>query len=100
MANRRRAAARINGRLGGLKTALTHSKEFLEQRATKAGTATRDTYGVDYYRYLRSINPVQHKVKSNLDRKKEILPELIPDNATSMPSNLELIKTATKNLTI
>jgi hypothetical protein len=98
--NKRRAAARLNGRLGGLKTAITHSKEFLEERAAKAGTATRDRYGIDYYRYLRSIHPARKRSRTNLEHKKEILPGIIPEDATSMPSNLELLKNAAKNLTI
>jgi hypothetical protein len=49
----RSAAARVNGKLGGLKTASNHSPEFFEERSRKAGSSTRDKYGIDYYRFIR-----------------------------------------------
>lgn len=51
-ASKRAIAARRNGRLGGQKTARTHSPEFLEARSSKAGCSTRDRYGIDYYRFI------------------------------------------------
>lgn len=42
------------GRKGGLTTAQTHSKEWLQNRARKGGTMVRDMYGTDYYRHINS----------------------------------------------
>lgn len=53
MLSARSAAGKINGKLGGLKTASNHSPEFFEDRSRKAGLATRDKYGIDYYRFIR-----------------------------------------------
>lgn len=57
MLSRRALSAKKNGRLGGLSTASKYSEEFLKQRSSRAGSATRDKYGSEYYRYLRSLNP-------------------------------------------
>lgn len=59
--SRRALSAKRNGRLGGLKTASTHSQEFLEARATRAGLSTRDTYGLEYYQHLRTLHPTTKK---------------------------------------
>lgn len=61
--SRRAAAARQNGRLGGLATARSHTPEFLEQRSSKAGTANRQRYGSDYYRFLAKLRFSQPKKK-------------------------------------
>src|SRR5215469_6891441 len=42
------------GRKGGLVTGQTHSKEWLQNRASVAGTTARDMYGTDYYRHINS----------------------------------------------
>ena len=64
--SRRALSAKKNGRLGGLSTASKYSEEYLKQRSSRAGSATRDKYGSEYYRYLRSLNPVPtHTTKKN-----------------------------------
>lgn len=72
--SKRALAARQNGRLGGLATAKTHSAEFLEQRSSRAGSANRDRYGSDYYRFLVSLR--KH-------RKKPALPPEAPKQSTT-----------------
>lgn len=86
----RSAAGRINGKLGGLKTAATHSKDFLEDRARKAGSSTRDTYGIDYYRHLRKTRK-PHKINplANLNNNKQPRTQL---------SSVQLMREVTKNL--
>lgn len=89
--SRRSIASRKNGRLGGLATAANHSVEFLEARASKAGTATRDTYGADYYRYLAQKKPSKEK------QRKELLKEIT--NSVSEPeSTASLMQAAAKTL--
>lgn len=95
--SRRALAARQNGRLGGLKTAQTQSQEFLEERATKAGLSTRTRYGIEYYRYLRNINPSKPRTKTTNQKIKEVIREIIP-NAETLPSPKELMKAATEKL--
>lgn len=91
--SRRVLASRKNGRLGGLKTASTHSAEFLEERASKAGNATRDTYGNEYYSFIAK----QRNNKSSKQVQKEIIQEVT--NSVKEPSTTtELMQAAVKNL--
>jgi hypothetical protein len=90
-ASKRVLASRQNGRLGGLKTAQTHSAEFLEDRASKAGTSTRDTYGSGYYSFIAS----QTRKPSN--KPKELIQQIT--NSVSEPANTaELMDCAAKQL--
>jgi hypothetical protein len=90
-ASKRVLASRQNGRLGGLKTAKTHSAEFLEDRASKAGTSTRDTYGSGYYSFIAS----QTRKPSN--KPKELIQQIT--NSVSEPANTaELMEAAVKQL--
>lgn len=94
--SRRALAARRNGRLGGLATASTHSQEFLEQRASKAGQANRDRYGKDFYRYLAQ-QPRTRKTHSDIQ--KEIISDISPDIKDN-PTTVELMQAAAKQVTI
>lgn len=64
--SRRAQVARLNGRLGGLATARNHTPEFLERRSSKAGSANRDRYGSDYYRFLVSLRKHRKKKSAEL----------------------------------
>lgn len=94
--SRRAMAARQNGRLGGLRTAQTQSAEFLEERAAKAGSSTRDTYGIEYYRYLRSLNPSKLRIKAT--EKLELVNKEILPTAISTTSPKELMKAAASKI--
>ena len=48
-------AARINGRKGGLATALKHGADFCQARSEKAGNASKLLFGSDYYKYIASL---------------------------------------------
>ena len=93
-ASKRVLASRQNGRLGGLKTAQTHSAEFLEDRASKAGTSTRDTYGSGYYSFIAS----QTRKPSN--KPKELIQQIMSTtNSITEPANTaELMEAAAKQL--
>lgn len=91
--SKRAKANKINGSLGGIKTARTHSAEFLEQRASKAGLETKDRYGSSFFAFIRSK-------RKNYSRKaviKDIIPELtnIQINKLSTLSSVELMRAAT-----
>jgi hypothetical protein len=89
--SRRVLAARKNARLGGLKTASTHSAEFLEERASKAGNATRDTYGNEFYGYIA------RQRKPSRVAQKEVIKEIT--NSVKEPSTTtELMSAAVKTL--
>ncbi len=92
--SRRALVAGQNGRLGGLKTAQTQSQEFLETRASKAGSSTREKYGIEYYRYLRSLAPNKLRIKSS-ERLQAVVKEILP-TAVDVPSPKELMKAAAK----
>lgn len=85
-------ASRNNGRLGGLKTAQTHSAEFLEARASKAGSTTRDTYGNAYYAHISKAT--RHKLKST----PKIISEVTNNTIQEPTTSLALIQAATKTL--
>lgn len=92
--SKRVLASRKNGRLGGLKTASTHSAEFLEERASKAGNATRDTYGNEFYSFIAS----KRNYKPSQVIQKEVIKEVT--NSVKEPSTTaELMHAAVKNLT-
>lgn len=75
--SRRALSAKRNGRLGGLKTASTHSPEFLEQRAAKAGLSTRDTYGLEFYQHIRGLT-----------KRKKSIKKLVKENVALLTSNV------------
>lgn len=58
--SRRSIAARENGRKGGLATAKRATQQWLHERATKGGEATRDLYSVDYYRHINQQRRVRN----------------------------------------
>jgi hypothetical protein len=89
--SRRAVSARRNAKLGGLKTASNHSPEYLKLRASKAGSATRDKYGLDFYRYLRNLaNPLK-------PTKEKVIEEVthIPSNKVS---SAVLMRSVAQNL--
>jgi hypothetical protein len=89
--SKRALSAKERGRKGGLATARNHDGEFLEIRASKAGSKTRDTYGIGYYRYLRTL---RGKVKTP---KEKIIQSIIPDSPVPETST-ELMQLAAKTL--
>ena len=89
--SRRVLAAKQNGRLGGLKTASTHSAEFLEERASKAGSATRDTYGNSYYSHIASNR------KSSRQVQKEVI-QSVTNSVKEPNSTVELMQASVKNI--
>lgn len=91
MLSRRAVSAKANGRKGGEATARNHDSEFLEQRASKAGTKTRDTYGIGYYRYIKTL---RGKGKTP---KEKIIQSIIPDSPVP-ETDAELMKAITKTL--
>ena len=78
--SKRVLSAREKGRKGGLATARNNSPEFLEQRASNAGSKTRDTYGIGFYRYIRTL---RGKVKTPTEK---IINSIIPDNKVPLTS--------------
>ena len=50
---------REKGRKGGIATAQKHSKEWLQDRAQRAGMNTRDLYGADFYRHINAKRKVR-----------------------------------------
>jgi len=90
--SRRVQAARRNGRLGGLATANNHSPEFLEARASKAGTTNCERYGVGYYSHI-ARGP--RKKTSTRQRIKEVT-ETISTVVTPESSPLQLMQEAAK----
>lgn len=88
--SKRALSARKNGKLGGLSTAASHSETFLKERAVKAGSATRDKYGLEYYRYLRTCN---RKVSPSISH----VAKQIKDSAKELTS-VQLIKQATESI--
>jgi general stress protein YciG len=89
--SKRALSAKEKGRKGGIATARNHDPEFLEQRASKAGTKTRDTYGIGYYRYLRTL---RGKIKTP---KEKIIQSIIPDSPVPETST-ELMIAAAKTI--
>lgn len=64
-----RSMNREKGRKGGIATAQKHSKEWLQQRAQRAGQNTRDLYGADYYRHINSQRRVRRGWPKGKSRK-------------------------------
>jgi hypothetical protein len=90
--SRRALSARKNGKLGGLSTAAKATEDFLKLRAQKAGSATRDKYGVDYYRYLRTRNrQVKPSITSTVKQIQEVAKEL---------TSVQMMRQATESLGI
>lgn len=94
--SKRALSARQNGKLGGLKTASTHSPEYLELRSARAGSATRDKYGLEYYRYLRTLSSDFSRPSPKRKAIKEVVGNLVAD--TKNISSVQLIKSAVQNL--
>lgn len=87
--SRRVLAARRNGRLGGLATANNSTKEFLELRASKAGDANRERYGVEYYSHIarrpRKMNTVKRATK-------EIIETIVPSQEIPQSGNINTVQ--------
>lgn len=89
--SKRALSAKEKGRKGGQATARNHDIEFFEQRALKAGSTTRDKYGIGYYKY---INSLRGKVKTP---KEKIIQDVIP-NVPVPETSAELMIAASKTL--
>src|SRR5215469_7896093 len=88
-------AARRNGRLGGLATANKSTPEFLEQRASKAGSVNSERYGTQFYSHIAR----QPRKKSH--SRKQIITNIVQSIAPDVTqagniSALELMQSATK----
>jgi hypothetical protein len=90
--SKRALTAKDKGRKGGLTTARKATQAFLEARAIKAGTSTRDKYGIGYYRYIQSLRPPNKKPSEKIIR------TIIPDTVPLPDNSLQLITEATKLL--
>lgn len=90
--SRRAISAKEKGRKGGQATARNHDADFLELRASKAGSSTRDKYGIGYYRYLRTL---RGKPKTP---KEKIIESIVPGIAKIPETSTELMIAASKNL--
>lgn len=97
--SRRALAARRNGSIGGLKTAQTQTPEFLEQRASKAGSSTRDRYGIGYYSYLaKASRKVLKSIrKPSREHRQQLVNSILPNNDKSTTS-VDLMHAATATL--
>jgi hypothetical protein len=91
--SKRALSAKERGRKGGLATARNHSQEFLEQRSAKAGEATRDRYGIGFYRYLRSLRP--NKIKTPREK---LIRTIVPETEPLPANSLDLMQAVAKNL--
>lgn len=97
--SKRAQAARRNGSIGGLKTAQTHSSEFLEERAAKAGTSTRDRYGIGYYSFLAVQGRKVFKNKTSKRYSQEVIKSILPHSNKSTTST-DLMQAATATLEV
>jgi hypothetical protein len=93
--SKRASTARIKGRLGGLASARNQDQEQLKQRSTNAGNTTRDKYGVEYYRYLRSLQP---KLKSTKEKTEQVIRKVIPASEPLPVNTVQLMQAAAKQL--
>lgn len=90
--SKRALSAKDRGRKGGLATARNSTPEFLETRSRNAGTTTRDTYGVGYFRYIRTLKTKNKTPTEKIIR--TVIPDIIP-----LPSNsVELMQAAAKTI--
>ena len=82
--SKRAISAKERGRKGGQATARNHDADFLELRASKAGSSTRDKYGIGYYRYLRTLRTKPKSVKEKIIE--TILPAVdkLPETSTEL----------------
>ena len=90
--SKRAEAARRNARLGGLKTAQTHSKDFLEERARKAGEANLLSHGREFFGHIA------RKSRTTINRKKEQVIKTILPSGTLQTSSADLMQAATENI--
>lgn len=97
MVSKRAKCNKESGRKGGLATARNHDSDFLEARSSKAGTATRDKYGIEYYRYLSKLRPAG--TRSASVRVAKLIKQVIPTKKTLDPANtVQLMQYAAKSI--
>lgn len=89
MLSKRVLSASTKGRKGGLATARNHDIDFLSERATKAGNSTRDTYGIGYYRYIRTL-------RKNKIPKEKVIQDILPGTTVIPETSADLMKAAAK----
>lgn len=95
--SKRALSAKERGRKGGQATARTHDSEFLEIRASKAGSKTRDTYGIGYYRYLRTLRGKSKTPKEKIIQ--SIIPDIVNIKDSPVPeTSTDLMQLAAKTL--
>lgn len=92
--SRRALSAKERGRKGGIATAQNHNDEFFEQRSAKAGTSTRDRYGIGFYSYLNSLR----KTKSTKDKVNQVIRKIVPSTEPIPETSADLMIAAAKNL--
>ena len=93
--SRRAAAAREAGRKGGLATARNTDEDFKERRSSKAGSTTRDKFGIGYYRYIQTLRP---KRKSYKEKTIEIIRTILPEKEPLPVNSLALMEQVAKQL--
>lgn len=92
--SKRILSAKEKGRKGGYATARKSSQEFLEARSQKGGQSTRDSYGTEFYSYLRGLCPKKRN-KSSKDKIDSVTRSVIK-NGSLPKDSLELIQAASK----
>jgi hypothetical protein len=75
---RRVAAARANGRKGGVATSKNHSSEWLSQRGRNGGSTTRDLYSADFFRHAQAQRKIrrgwpQGKLRKAVDKAVQVI---------------------------
>lgn len=97
MVSKRASVNRELGRRGGLATARNHDQEFLEARSSKAGNATKNKYGNDFYRHLASLRPVG--TRSAKARVAKLIKDVIPSKQEIKPTDtVSMMQLAAKSI--
>ena len=88
---RRVAAARVNGRKGGVATSKNHTAEWLSQRGRNGGSATRDLYSADFFRHAQAQRKIKRGWPQGKLRKavKQAI-EIVQNTGLSEPANAAL----------
>ena|ERR1039458_3034750 len=92
--SRRAAAARAAGRKGGLATARNTNDEFKERRSAKAGSTTRDKFGISYYRFISKLRTN----KTHKQKVEEVIRTIIPETQPLPENSLDLMQAVAKQL--
>jgi general stress protein YciG len=87
----KRLQAMARGRKGGYATALSHSPEWLQERARKGGQVLVTMYSVDYYRHIANRRKVrkgwpQGKLRKSVSRAEQAIQQEVQAGAISATS--------------